>query len=152
MSKSNSKACKAGYRYEHKVFKLLKGMLKEGKIPGATEFSRLYYHKKYFDEFGVSVNPDISIEVYRTRRSKRPELILIFECKFLNDKVDSGLYNEFQANLERIRRTSIKGYIVTNRDFPESVVRRSVGTESGYSSGIGLIVYNSDGVKWVSDC
>lgn len=138
-----------GTNYEVKVYEYLKNLLDLQEIPGATRYSQIHFHKTYLDEFGETVNPDITIEVFRTEQSTQPSLILVFECKCLNTKLDIGDYNEFAGNLPRIRKFGVKGYIVTTIGFPQSAINRSHGLDSGYTTGIGLIKFNENGSNWL---
>lgn len=136
--------------YEHRVYEFVQQLVAEGEMPGATKHAKVYLHKTYYDIYGESINPDISIEVFRTKESIKPSLYILFECKW-SDKhtVNSGDYNEFYGNIKRLNESAVKGYMVTNTGFPESVINRSRGLDNGNSTGIGLIVFNNDGADWI---
>lgn len=136
--------------YEHKVYEFINQLVADGEMPGATKHAKVYLHKIYYDIYGESVNPDISIEVFRTKESVKPSLYILFECKW-SDKhtVNSGDYNEFYGNIKRLNESAVKGYMVTNTGFPEPVINRSRGLSNGISTGIGLIVFNNNGADWI---
>lgn len=136
--------------YERSVFEFVQQLVVNGDMPGATKHAKIYLHKTYYDIYGQSINPDISIEVFRTKESLKPSLFILFECKWSEKHVvNSGDYNEFFGNINRLNESAVKGYMVTNTGFPEPIINRSRGLENGVSTGIGLIVYNNNGADWI---
>lgn len=136
--------------YENNVHKFIKQLVADGEMPGATKHAEVHLHKVYQDAYGETINPDISIEVFRTKESVKPSLYILFECKWSDKhKVNSGDYNEFCNNIRRLNESAVKGYMVTNTGFPESVINRSRGIENGASTGVGLIVFNNNGADWI---
>lgn len=136
--------------YEQNVFEFINQLVVNGEMPGATKYAKVYLHKTYKDAYGESINPDISIEVFRTKESIKPSLYILFECKWSEKhKVNSGDYNEFFGNIKRLNESAVKGYMVTNTGFPETVINRSRGLDNRISTGIGLIVYNNNGTDWI---
>lgn len=136
--------------YERSVYDFIQQLVVDGDMPGATKHAQVFLHKVYLDAYGESINPDISIEVFRTKESTKPSLYILFECKWSDKhKVNSGDYNEFCGNISRLNESAVKGYMVTNTGFPESIIARSRGLENGVSTGVGLIVFNNTGADWI---
>ena len=136
--------------YEKKVYDFISQLVVDGEMPGATKHAKVYLHKTYYDQYNVSINPDISIEVFRTKESERPSLYILIECKWSDHHaVNSGDYTEFCGNIKRLNETAVKGYMVTNTGFPEPAIIRSKGLNNGPSTGVGLIVFNDSGADWI---
>lgn len=47
--------------YEKKVYDFISQLVVDGEMPGATKHAKVYLHKTYYDQYNVSINPDISI-------------------------------------------------------------------------------------------
>lgn len=136
--------------YENLVYQYISQLVKNGEMPGATKYAQVHLHKTYYDAYGVTINPDISIEVFRTESSTKPSLYILIECKWSGSHtVNSGDYNEFAGNIKRLNESAVKGFMVTNTGFPDSVINRSRGLDNGPSTGIGLIVFNDNGANWI---